>query len=73
MGTQMKTNDVKRSEFDPASKRALSVREFCFRYGFGKSKTYELIASGELRSILVGGRRLIPVEAAAALISGGAK
>ena len=31
--------------------------------GLGRTKTYELIRTGELRSLKVGRRRLVPLEA----------
>lgn len=31
--------------------------------GIGRSKTFELIASGEIESVKIGRRRLIPVDA----------
>ena len=37
--------------------------------GESRSKTYELIARGEIPSILVGGRRRVPVEALKARIA----
>jgi excisionase family DNA binding protein len=55
------------------SKRALSVREFGQLYGFGRSKTYSLIKEGTLRSLKVGGKRLIHVDDAEELIAGGKK
>jgi excisionase family DNA binding protein len=61
------------NQFDPNLKRALSVREFNHRYGFGKTTTYAMIGAGKLRSVLVGGRRLIPVEAAEELLRSGEK
>lgn len=48
--------------------RAYSVRDFCKAYGLGRSTTYEMIKAGRLKSIRIGGRRLIPAEAAEALI-----
>jgi excisionase family DNA binding protein len=42
---------------------AVNVREAADRLGLGYVKTYELISSGELRSIRVGSRRLVPVMA----------
>ncbi|WP_439514846.1 excisionase family DNA-binding protein [Oceanibaculum nanhaiense] len=44
--------------------RPLSVREFCARTSLGKTYVTDLISSGELPSILLGGRRLIPMAAA---------
>ena len=51
-------------------KRAISVREFGQLYGFGRSKTYLLIKEGKLRSLKVGGKRLIRVDDAEELITG---
>jgi excisionase family DNA binding protein len=43
----------------------VDVREAAARLGLGYVKTYELITSGELRTIRVGKRRLVPVAALA--------
>lgn len=58
---------------EPAEKRALRLNEFCAAYALSRSTAYNLMKKGELRTVLVGGRRLIPVEAAEALLSGSAK
>jgi hypothetical protein len=50
--------------------RALMVDDFVRAYGIGRSKCYELIRTGKLVSVTVGGRRLIPVDAAEALLTG---
>jgi excisionase family DNA binding protein len=50
-------------------KRAFRVEEFCAAYGLGRTKTYELIKAGKLGTVLVGGRRLIPKDAAEALLA----
>jgi excisionase family DNA binding protein len=50
--------------------RAYTVREFCKAYGIGRSTTYNLIAENKLRSVRVAGRRLIPADAAEALLHG---
>jgi excisionase family DNA binding protein len=42
---------------------AINVRQAAERLGLGYVKTYELVMGGELRSIRVGSRRLIPVTA----------
>jgi excisionase family DNA binding protein len=42
---------------------AVSVAGAATRLGLGTTTTKKLIAKGELRSILVEGRRLVPVEA----------
>ncbi len=51
-----------------AEKRALHVNEFCAAYGVSRSTAYKLIAAGKLKTILIGKRRLIPVDAAEALL-----
>ena len=42
---------------------SISVREAAERLGIGYVKCFELIGTGELRSIRVGSRRLVPVTA----------
>ncbi len=56
----------------PAERRAYTVREFCSAYRVSRSHTYKLMQRGQLRTVLVGGKRLIPVAAAEALIAEGA-
>ena len=50
-------------------KRAFRIDEFCALYGLGRTKTYDLIKAGKLRTVLVGGRRLVPKDAAEALLA----
>jgi len=40
---------------------ALSVNDFCQRYALGRTKTYELIGSGELPVVKIGKKTLIRV------------
>ena len=49
--------------------RAYRVNDFCEAYGIGRTKLYELINDGVIRTVLVGGRRLIPADAAEALLN----
>jgi hypothetical protein len=51
-------------------KRAYRIDEFCAAYGLGRTKVYEPIKSGKLRTVLVDGRRLVPRDAGEALIAG---
>ncbi len=44
-------------------KALLSVDVFMATSGLGRTKTYELIGSGDLETVKVGKRRLIPAEA----------
>ena len=50
-------------------KRALRVRDFCNAYGFSKATTYNLIKTGRLRTVRIGGIRLIPVDPAESLLT----
>jgi excisionase family DNA binding protein len=45
---------------------AISVREFCRRYGLGHTLAYELIKRGELRAVKCGTRTLILAQDAKA-------
>jgi excisionase family DNA binding protein len=61
--------EVKRVNLSPVkSRRALTLYDFCDFYSIGRSTAYSMIKTGKLRSIRVGGRRLIPVDAAEALL-----
>ena len=46
----------------PGDRAALSVRETCQLLGISRAWAYELMRREELRSVKVGGRRLIPVQ-----------
>lgn len=50
---------------------AYTVDEAAEASTLGRSSLKKLIATGQLRSTLIGGRRLIPVDALAELIAGG--
>ena len=53
----------------PDERRAYRINDFCRAFGLGRTKAYELIGSGKLRTVTVGGRRLVPRDAAEALLS----
>ena len=63
----------KANDFQPEERRAYTVREFCSAYRVSRSHVYKLMSLSKLRTVLVGGKRLIPVEAAEELLNGGAK
>lgn len=48
--------------------RAYRVLDFCKAFGVSRSTVYNLINDGKLRSVRVAGRRLIPADAAEALL-----
>ncbi|MER7129426.1 helix-turn-helix domain-containing protein [Streptosporangium saharense] len=51
------------------TKLLVSASEASQMLGIGKTKIYELMASGELRSVKIGRSRRIPVEALTAFVS----
>ena len=59
-------------KFPVEEKRALRVNEAVAAYGLSRSTIYKLIGGGKLRTIKIGKRRLIPVDAAEALLREGA-
>ncbi len=64
------TSKKTKKEAPPVERRAYRVREFNEAFGFSNSKTYQLMREGKLKSVFVGGVRLIPVDAAEALLRG---
>jgi excisionase family DNA binding protein len=49
---------------------AYRVNDFCAVFGIGRTTLYEMIKTGTVRTILVGGRRLVPATEAERLLSG---
>lgn len=45
-------------------KRFISIRDFCSAYGCGRTRTYDLIATGKLQAVKNGPRTMIDVESA---------
>ena len=52
-------------------KLAYRIPEACAAVGLGRSKLYELINDGTIRTSLVGGRRVVPVQELERLIERG--
>jgi excisionase family DNA binding protein len=52
-------------------RRALSIREAAYTSGLSRATLYRLLKDGKLTTIKVGARRLVPVGAIEALLSGG--
>jgi excisionase family DNA binding protein len=62
---------VRQRRIDAADfRRVYQINEAAAAYRLSRSTIYKLIAAGTLRSVKVGGRRLIPVEAIEALFAG---
>ncbi len=53
-------------------RRALTLVEFCDCYRLSRTSAYKLINEGKLKTVLIAGRRLVPVDAAEALLQGAA-
>jgi len=51
-------------------KLLLSVEEAAERLSLGRTKTYELIASGRLRSVNIGRARRVPLDALSEFVQG---
>ena len=51
-------------DISTTTRAAWSVAEFCARYCVSKTTAFRLIKDGELGSVLVRSKRLIPVESA---------
>jgi excisionase family DNA binding protein len=54
----------------PDDRLAYRVDEFCRVAGLSRSTIYKLMSEGRLRTVRVAGRRLIPADAARALLAG---
>lgn len=63
---------MSQTKIEAPERRAYTVREFCAAFRISHSHVYKLFETGRLRSVRVGGKRLIPVEAAAEMMKGGA-
>lgn len=48
--------------------RAYGIKDFCRAFGISRSTAYNLMSAGQLRSVRVAGRRLIPADSAEALL-----
>ncbi|MDI9848653.1 helix-turn-helix domain-containing protein [Rhodoblastus sp. 17X3] len=60
-----------RDTIQPTQKRALHVKEAASAYGWSRSTIYKLMNAGTLRTVKIGGRRLIPLDVLEALIGEG--
>ena len=61
------------SNVQQQARRALSIKETAEACGLSRATLYRLMADGKLGTLKIGARRLVPVVAIDALLSGGAK
>ncbi|PPQ26647.1 hypothetical protein CCR94_22035 [Rhodoblastus sphagnicola] len=54
-------------------KLAYRVNDFCKAIGLSRSTFYKLLSEGKVKTVSIGGRRLVPVCEAERLLNGGAK
>jgi excisionase family DNA binding protein len=52
---------------------AFRVQPFCKSIGIGRTKFYELVRDGKIKTIVIGGRRLVPADEAQRLAREGCK
>ena len=50
-------------------KMAFRVQEFCDAIGLSRSSFYNLVKAGKLKTVVIGGRRLVPASEIARLLS----
>jgi excisionase family DNA binding protein len=53
--------------------RLLAIKQAIYELGISRTALYELIEAGKLKTVKIGRRRLVPVEAIEELIAGLAK
>ncbi len=56
----MKSSEATKREAATVERHAWRVREFCEAVRISRSHFYELMKRGELRTVTLGGRRLVP-------------
>jgi hypothetical protein len=50
---------------------AYRVKSFCTAIGIGRTKFYELVRTRKIKTIIIGGRRLVPADEAQRIIREG--
>ena len=55
---------------EAAKPLAYQVNSFCELLGIGRTTFYNLVKAGQLRSVLIGGRRVVPASEADRLLAG---
>jgi excisionase family DNA binding protein len=54
----------------PEKPLAYQINLFCRLIGIGRSHFYELVKEGAIRTVMIGGRRVVPATEADRLLSG---
>jgi predicted DNA-binding transcriptional regulator AlpA len=54
---------------DADQPRTITIRDVRRRYGWGRTKTYELIGEGKLKAVKMGARLLVFVDSSEALVA----
>jgi excisionase family DNA binding protein len=49
---------------------AYQINQFCRLIGIGRSHFYELVKDGKIRTVMLGGRRVVPASEGDRLLSG---
>jgi excisionase family DNA binding protein len=52
---------------------AYRVKAFCEAVGLGRTTLYKLMREGKVKTVVIGGRRLVPAEEAQRLVREGSK
>jgi excisionase family DNA binding protein len=62
-----------KSEIEPAeaNRLAFRVQPFCKSIGIGRTKFYELVRDGKIKTVVIGGRRLVTAGEAQRLLREG--
>ena len=58
-------------ESGEANRLAFRVQPFCKSIGIGRTKFYELVRDGKIKTVVIGGRRLVPADEAQRLVREG--
>jgi hypothetical protein len=61
-----------REQSAPTPRLGLTVNEFCRAIGICRTSFYELVNSKKIRTVLIAGRRIVPISEADRLLQDGA-
>jgi excisionase family DNA binding protein len=66
----MPTADHTKSPIARATPRLLAIKQAVYELGISRTALYELINDGKLKTVKIGRRRLVPLEAIDELVAG---